>query len=131
MLAAVSSCLFKALIWLRVRRSGRAVSARVQSSSRQSANRLTTSPALVGDDPPTARLRSEVRQLVGMIERLRGDQARLTQENQRLMGEIDTLQSRLEAAEGVTGELTTLRDEREVIRGRVAEMLEQLEALSL
>jgi FtsZ-binding cell division protein ZapB len=83
------------------------------------------------DLEPIDRLEEKVRQLVGMIERLRGDQARLTQENQRLMGEIDTLQSRLEAAEGVTGELTTLRDEREVIRGRVAEMLEQLEALSL
>ena len=40
-------------------------------------------------------------------------------------------QARLAEAEGAGAELTTLRDEREVIRGRVAEMLEQLEALSL
>jgi regulator of replication initiation timing len=83
------------------------------------------------DLEPIDRLEEKVRQLVGMIERLRGDQARLTQENQRLAGELDMAQTRLSEAEGTGAELTTLRDEREVIRGRVAEMLEQLEALSL
>ena len=39
--------------------------------------------------------------------------------------------ARLAEAEGTGVELTSLREEREVIRGRVAEMLEQLEALSL
>ena len=83
------------------------------------------------DLEPIDRLEEKVRQLVGMIERLRGDQARLTQENQRLASELDMAQARIAEAEGVGVELTTLRDEREVIRGRVAEMLEQLEALSL
>jgi regulator of replication initiation timing len=83
------------------------------------------------DLEPIDRLEEKVRQLVGMIERLRGDQARLTQENQRLASELEMAQARLSEAEGTGVELTTLRDEREVIRGRVAEMLEQLEALSL
>jgi FtsZ-binding cell division protein ZapB len=83
------------------------------------------------DLEPIDRLEEKVRQLVGMIERLRGDQARLTQENQRLASELEMAQARVSEAEGTGVELTTLRDEREVIRGRVAEMLEQLEALSL
>jgi FtsZ-binding cell division protein ZapB len=83
------------------------------------------------DLEPIDRLEEKVRQLVGMIERLRSDQARLTQENQRLSSELDMAQARLAEAEGTGVELTTLRDEREVIRGRVAEMLEQLDALSL
>jgi regulator of replication initiation timing len=83
------------------------------------------------DLEPIDRLEEKVRQLVGMIERFRSDQARLTQENQRLSSELDMAQARLAEAEGTGVELTTLRDEREVIRGRVAEMLEQLDALSL
>jgi FtsZ-binding cell division protein ZapB len=83
------------------------------------------------DLEPIDRLEEKVRQLVGMIERLRGDQARLTQENQRLASELEMAQARVSEAEGTGVELTTLRDEREVIRGRVAEMLEQLDALSL
>ena len=83
------------------------------------------------DLEPIDRLEEKVRQLVGMIERLRGDQARLTQENQRLANDLEMTHARLAEVEGVSVELTSLRDEREVIRGRVAEMLEQLEALSL
>jgi FtsZ-binding cell division protein ZapB len=83
------------------------------------------------DLEPIDRLEEKVRQLVGMIERLRSEQARLTQENQRLAGELEEAQARLAAAEGTGVELTSLREEREVIRGRVAEMLDQLEALSL
>jgi regulator of replication initiation timing len=83
------------------------------------------------DLEPIDRLEEKVRQLVGMIERLRGDQARLTQENQRLAHELEMTHERLAEVEGVSVELTSLRDEREVIRGRVAEMLEQLDALSL
>ena len=83
------------------------------------------------DLEPIDRLEEKVRQLVGMIERLRGDQVRLTQDNQRLADELELAHARLAEAEGVGVELTTLRDEREVIRGRVAEMLEQLDALSL
>jgi hypothetical protein len=83
------------------------------------------------DLEPIDRLEEKVRQLVGMIERLRGDQARLTQENQRLAHDLEMTHARLAEAEGVNVELTSLRDEREVIRGRVAEMLEQLDALSL
>jgi FtsZ-binding cell division protein ZapB len=83
------------------------------------------------DLEPIDRLEEKVRQLVGMIERLRGEQARLAEENQRLSAELEMMNSRVAEAEGAGVELTTLREERDVIRGRVAEMLEQLEALNL
>ena len=66
-----------------------------------------------------------------MVERLRSEHTRLSEENHRLAGELEMAQARLAEAEDSGAELTTLREEREVIRGRVSEMLEQLEALSL
>ena len=83
------------------------------------------------DLEPIDRLEEKVRQLVGMVERLRSEQNRLMQENHRLAGELEMAQARLSESEDSGAELTTLREEREVIRGRVSEMLEQLEALSL
>jgi cell shape-determining protein MreC len=83
------------------------------------------------DLEPIDRLEEKVRQLVGMVERQRSEHSRLTQENDRLAGELEMAQARLAEAEDSGAELTTLREEREVIRGRVSEMLEQLEALSL
>ena len=41
------------------------------------------------------------------------------------------LRARLADSEGVTTEMTALRDERELIRTRVSDMLEQLEHLNL
>ena len=41
------------------------------------------------------------------------------------------MRARLAASETVASELSTLRDERDVIRTRVSDMLEQLEALNL
>jgi hypothetical protein len=41
------------------------------------------------------------------------------------------MRARVAAGETVATELTSLREERDVIRARVGEMLEQLEALNL
>jgi regulator of replication initiation timing len=83
------------------------------------------------DLEPIDRLEEKVRQLVGVVERLRADQARATDENARLSRELDALRARLAEAEGVTTEMHTLREERDLIRTRVAEMLEQLEGLNV
>jgi len=83
------------------------------------------------DLEPIDRLGEKVAQLVGVIERLRMEQGRLVEENGRLAREIEALERRVADAEGSGAELTTLREERDVIRGRVADMLEQLEALHL
>jgi regulator of replication initiation timing len=80
---------------------------------------------------PIDRLEDKVKRLVGMVERMRGEQARAAEENERLAHEIESLRGRLSASEGVSGELSALKEEREVIRTRVSDMLEQLEALNL
>jgi len=80
---------------------------------------------------PIDRLEEKVKLLVNMVERMRAEQARATEENQRLSREIETLRARLASTETVSSELSTLKEERDVIRTRVTEMLEQLDALSL
>jgi FtsZ-binding cell division protein ZapB len=83
------------------------------------------------DLEPIDRLEEKVKLLVGLVERLKLETARAAEENQRLAHEMDALRSRLASSEGVATELTSLKEEREVIRTRVTDMLEQLEALSL
>lgn len=78
---------------------------------------------------PIDRLEEKVRRLVEVITQLRADQARSADERARLQAEIDTLRGRLADAETAGGELAALRDERDAIRTRVAEMLEQLEGI--
>ena len=80
---------------------------------------------------PIDRLEEKLKRLVGMVDRMRADQARAAEENQRLTREIEALRSRLAAGENAASELSTLREERDLIRSRVGEMLEQLEALNL
>ncbi len=83
------------------------------------------------DLEPIDRLEEKVKLLVGLVERLKLETARAAEENQRLSYEMEALRARLASSEGVATELTTLKEEREVIRTRVTDMLEQLEALSL
>ena len=80
---------------------------------------------------PIDRLEEKMKLLVSMVERMKAEQARVQEDNARLSGEIDALRARLAAADQVAADLTTLKEEREVIRARVADMLEQLESLSL
>jgi hypothetical protein len=83
------------------------------------------------DLEPIDRLEEKLKKLVNLIDRLRAENARAAQDNDRLMRELDTLRSRLAAAEGTDSELTALREERELVRSRVSEMLQQLEGLDL
>ena len=83
------------------------------------------------DLEPIDRLEEKVKLLVSMVERMKLESARAADENQRLSRELEATRARLASSEGLTTELTTLKEEREVIRTRVTDMLEQLEALSL
>jgi regulator of replication initiation timing len=83
------------------------------------------------DLEPIDRLEEKVKLLVGVIDRLRTDQARAADENTRLSRELDGLRARLTEAEGTSSELTALREERALIRSRVDEMLTQIESLNL
>ena len=83
------------------------------------------------DLEPIDRLEEKLKALVGLVERMKSDQARAADENQRLSRELDGLRARLASSDGLASELSALKDERDVIRTRVGEMLEQLEALNL
>jgi regulator of replication initiation timing len=83
------------------------------------------------DLEPIDRLEHKLRQLVALVERMKAEQARAADDNHRLAREVETLRGRLNAGESAAAEATALKQEREVIRTRVAEMLDQLEALSL
>ncbi len=87
----------------------------------------TTTPGL----EPLDRLEEKVKLLVNMIGRLKGEQTRVAEENTRLQRELETARARLADAEGATAEVSTLRTERDQIRSRVSEMLQQLDALNV
>ncbi len=80
---------------------------------------------------PLDRLEDKVKRLVVMVDRMTAEQTRAAEENQRLRNEIEALRARSSSSETLTAELSALKDERDVIRTRVGEMLEQLEALNL
>jgi regulator of replication initiation timing len=80
---------------------------------------------------PIDRLEQKVKMLVAMISRLKSDNARATEENARLTRDLEAVKARLADSEAGLAEVNTLRMERESIRGRVSDMLEQLEGLSL
>ena len=81
------------------------------------------------DLDPIDRLEEKVRRLVQLIAQLRAEQARTAGDNARLAQELDALRAQLADADATGTELTALRDERDLIRSRVTEMLEQLEAI--
>jgi regulator of replication initiation timing len=83
------------------------------------------------DLEPIDRLEDKVKMLVAMIGRLKAEHARATEENTRLSRELESARSQIADAEARLEEVATLRMERESIRGRVSDMLEQLEGLSL
>lgn len=80
---------------------------------------------------PIDRLEEKVKLLVAMVDRMKADQAHVAEENVRLSRELDAMRARVAAGDALAAELTSLRDERDTIRTRVSEMLEQLEAINL
>lgn len=80
---------------------------------------------------PIDRLEEKLKLLVSMVGRMKTEQERAAEENQRLSRELDQVRARLAASDGLVSELSTLKEERDLIRTRVTEMLEQLEALNL
>ena len=80
---------------------------------------------------PIDRLEEKIKLLVSVIGRLRQEQTRVTEDNARLQRELESFKARIADAEGVTREVAELRGERDQIKSRVSEMLQQLEALNL
>ena len=77
------------------------------------------------------RLDEKIRQLITLVEKSRTEATRLRGENEKLAREVDTLQAQLTDAEGIAVELRALREERDQVRTRVADMLAQLDALQM
>jgi len=81
------------------------------------------------DLEPIERLEEKITRLVSIVGQLRADQAKALDDNARLTREVVAMRAQLAEADSASGELLALRDEREVIRARVSEMLQQLDAL--
>ena len=87
----------------------------------------TKTPGLESID----RLEDKIKLLVSTIGRIKGEQARVAEENVRLKSEIESLKGRVSTAESAGAEVTTLREERDLIKSRVSDMLKQLDSLNL
>ena len=77
------------------------------------------------------RLEEKVKLLVALIGRMRSEQARTTDEHQRTLKELESARARLQEVEGTLAEISSLKEERDLIRARVGSLLEQLEGLNL
>ena len=76
-------------------------------------------------------LEEKVKLLVAMIDRLRAENTKALDENARLTRDLESARTRLTDAESAGSEMLALREERDLIRSRVDEMLHQIESLNL
>ena len=77
------------------------------------------------------RLAEKVRALVGLLERTRTELVQTTEDNGKLMQEVEALRKQLANAQTDGAEVKTLLAEREQVRIRVSEMVDQLDAIGL
>jgi len=91
----------------------------------------TKTVARTVDLEPIDRLEDKLRRLVALVDSMKNEQSRAAEENLRLTREVESLHARVAAHDAIGAELSSLKEERDVIRTRVTEMLEQLEALNL
>ncbi len=85
----------------------------------------------VVDQQPIDRLEDKIRQLVGLIDTLRAERAKALDEAARLQRELEATRARLTETSEATAEVSTLREERELIRNRVVQMIAQIDKLNL
>ena len=77
------------------------------------------------------RLEEKVKLLVATIGRLHTERDRLAETNRQLTADLEAARARIQETESGMAEASVLRQERDQVRARVAEMLEQLESLNL
>ncbi len=77
------------------------------------------------------RLEEKVKLLVALIGRMRTEQARMDEEHRNVSKELESARARLQEVDGTAAEISSLKEERDVIRTRVSSLLEQLESLNL
>ena len=89
-------------------------------------------PAFGGDQvDQIERLVGKVKGLIALTEQHRTELAQAGEDNEQLRLENEELRARLSTAEATSAELTTVLAEREQVRSRVQELLEQLEAIDI
>ena len=66
-----------------------------------------------------------------MIDALRADRAKALDEVSRLERELESVNGRLTESSGASAEASSLREERELIRTRVVQMISQIDKLNL
>ena len=74
---------------------------------------------------------ADVNVVLVTIDTLRAERARAVDEAARLQREMDALRQRLNEASTATAEAGALREERELIRNRVVQMIAQIDKLNL
>jgi regulator of replication initiation timing len=87
--------------------------------------------AAVVDVQPIDRLEEKVRQMVSVIDTLRAEKAKAIEDSTRLQQEVASLKGRLAEGATASAELATMREERDLIRARVTQMISQIDKLSL
>src|SRR5579864_8940593 len=59
---------------------------------------------------PIDRLEEKVKRLIGVVERMKSEQARVAEENQRLLRDLESMRARIAATDSVATELSALPD---------------------
>ncbi len=80
---------------------------------------------------PIDRLEEKVRQLVGVIDGLRAEREKAANDVAKLQQELDASRAKLAEFSTVSAELGSLREERDLIRERVGQMIAQIDKLNL
>lgn len=83
------------------------------------------------DLQPIDRLEDKIRQLVAVVDTLRAERAKAVDDAARLTRELEGVRARLGESASVSAEVATLREERDLIRARVSQMIAHIDHLNL
>jgi regulator of replication initiation timing len=83
------------------------------------------------DLQPIDRLEDKIRQLVAVVDTLRAERAKAVDDAARLTRELEGVRARLGESANVSAEVATLREERDLIRARVSQMIAHIDHLNL
>lgn len=83
------------------------------------------------DVEPIERLAEKVKGLIALLDRTRNELNKTIEDNRQLNQEVERLRADLVDAKRTGEDLSELQAERAVIRSRVTQMLDQLDALQV
>ena len=92
---------------------------------------MAKTPSTSTDLEPIDRLETKLKQLLSVVEQMKSEQTRTDAENKKLKADVEALRGHAASSESLSSEVTALREERDVIRARVGDMLSQLDALDV